>query len=299
MAEITPIISRFLEGYRHKETLPTKFNPKEISDIAIAAKLGLQMGMPQIGWDTLASRILVEGRENAGTNGLDPTHKESVALYRKLVAAGVDSDAARYPAVVLEKAQVAKRLGISFDEAWNGTGKNFINGKTGKDYAARMEAHKEAVNDPRNKAFVSFIERAGNLELTPQEKLNIAPTEKLMGILFGAANLFTDQFPFENPKSNLAQAFLDQQKKQSGGPIKVASLLGGEPRQMTYNANIANILMGVIRDNAGLEQRPEEQNAKTWISGSPALQQVFQDMAVTSLKQLGIEPLTNNPGNKQ
>ena len=57
------------------------------------------------------------------------------------------------------KQNTADRLGISFAEAWNGTGTN-VNKQTGKDYAKDWEAQKAAAAHPKNKLLMDLINRA-------------------------------------------------------------------------------------------------------------------------------------------
>lgn len=164
-------LSLIIKGYRANETLPLKLSREEIIKFARAAGEGQKLGMPSIGTEQLANKILLEGRSDAGTNEFNVNNPRAKKLYDSLVEMGIDKDAAVYPAAVLDKTELAKRLNIPFEQAWNGLGRSSSTGRTGKQHAQRAEQHKKAANDPRNTELVDLVSRAVANNLTPQERL--------------------------------------------------------------------------------------------------------------------------------
>lgn len=174
MAKRAPPNSK-IQGYRKGETQPLNLDIGEIVQIAQAASLAEAMGMPSIGKTQLVNKILLEGREDAGTNTSNVNNKKAESLYKALRQLGFSTKVAQYPAAVLDKSQVAERLGITFEEAWNGTGKSADTGRTGKQHSDRAKEHESAKDDPRNKPLVDLIKRAGEGDLTELEQLVSTP----------------------------------------------------------------------------------------------------------------------------
>lgn len=174
-----------IKGYRHKETLPKTFDRAAIITIAKAAGEGKKHGMPSVGLEQLANKILVEGREDAGTNEYNYNNKEAKALYDILIKKGHPDKAAMYVAAVLDKQQVANRLKIPFEMAWNGVGKSKSTGRTGRQHADRAKSHETAQTDPRNKELVDLIKRSAEGENTAEENLLSMPYEKVYKAVLG------------------------------------------------------------------------------------------------------------------
>lgn len=157
-------------AYRSKETRPLHLDIGDVAGIAEATREGLKLGMPSIGADQLANKILLEGREDAGANEYNIDNPRANKLYNALVDKGIDPRYAKYPAAVLDKSEVAKRLNIPFELAWNGTGKT-AQGADGQRHTARAAASTGAASDPKNADFVDLINRGLTDRITPQEKL--------------------------------------------------------------------------------------------------------------------------------
>lgn len=100
-----------------------------------------------------------EGEAGWHTNIYDTNNPQLRSLYDTLVQRGYPKDTARFLTTLKEKNDVARRLGISLAEAWNGTGVNY-NGSSGRDYARGYQAHLKVMSHPKNKAFVGFIRNA-------------------------------------------------------------------------------------------------------------------------------------------
>jgi len=146
------------------ETRPTTFDRGYKDDVAHLYKmsrgLGLakKMGYASLNPEEIAAFVLKEGRSDLGSNGSDPTNPKSNELVDKLSKV-VDYPTAGLIATLQEKAEIAKRKGITLQEAWNGTGKNSF-GISGKQYSQDWNNHLKAVSSPKNKALLDFINRA-------------------------------------------------------------------------------------------------------------------------------------------
>jgi hypothetical protein len=157
------------------ETQPTKFvsvgqgspygggNAIELYSFARALAHSKKYGIPQLDATQLAAMALKEGRSDYGHLVMDFDKPQDYKLYEKMKADGLDSRAAAFAVNVKQKMEVAKRLGISFEEAWNGTGRNFL-GQSGKDYKKNFEVQRKAVQHPKNKQLVGFIQSALDAE---------------------------------------------------------------------------------------------------------------------------------------
>ena len=152
-----------VKGYRAGESLPHTFNAAEILDLINARTHAKSLGLPVESALDIGKRILVEGRSDAGTNSYDWNNKAASAAHKAMRLGGHGDTAATFVAAQVEKSAVASRLGISFDEAWNGTGRSHV-GKTGKDYEKRSQEFEKVKTDPRNKEFFDLI---ANAEIAP------------------------------------------------------------------------------------------------------------------------------------
>ena len=162
-------IGRFLKG--GDQYIPQDLNPatsntysdpsKAIKEIYRYARLtgaAERDGLPTISAQELASFILQEGRSDAGMSGgsyggyADKVRKDLVGKYN------IPNEDVSFLTTVADKKRVADRLGISFAEAWNGTGKS-IAGKTGKDYARDMEGTLNIADHPKNAELMAIIKK--------------------------------------------------------------------------------------------------------------------------------------------
>lgn len=155
-----------IEGYRFNETdpkagpvevLPTKYPMEHMAPYLEAYKVATkQFGMPKLSPEKLAAMALAEGRYDFGYNQYNTENKEAQKLFETMTAQGVPPRAAGFAAAILDKQQVAKRLKIPFEKAWNGTGRSKA-GKTGDDYVRRVRNNLKAVNHEKNKQLYEFI----------------------------------------------------------------------------------------------------------------------------------------------
>jgi hypothetical protein len=220
MAEKNPILSRTIKAYRNNETLPTKLDRETVIKIAQAAQAGSEVGMPSIGKEQLGNKILLEGRADAGTNEFNRNNKAATKLFKELLDRGIDQQAAMYPAAVLDKVQVANRLGIPFEQAWNGTGRSAMTNRTGAQHAARAEEHKNADKDPRNAQFMDLINRAFKGKLTSQENLMAMNDEMITKAVLGMpANSYVFESITNMPLTDEARVAVNAKLKSASDKI--------------------------------------------------------------------------------
>lgn len=181
MADSKPTI----DAYRAGETQPLHLDVAAIMRISRATQAGLQHGMPEIGAKQLVNKILLEGREDAGTNEFNTNNKHAADLYKAVRDSGVGGHSAMYPAAVLDKAELAKRLNIPFELAWNGTGVNSHNGADGQRHAARAAQMADADKDPRNAGLVDLVNRSMKGDNTSKEQLLAMPDEDVIKSILG------------------------------------------------------------------------------------------------------------------
>ena len=134
--------------------------------------------------EALLTKILIEGRADAGTNSFDSNNEKSWNMYDAVnEAVGVNDLtiplsvqaelAGTFAAAVRDKAEVAKRLNIPFERAWNGTGVSARTGKSGQQHSDRYDqaVRLKSATHPKNAPVLDYITRALAGNLTPQEHL--------------------------------------------------------------------------------------------------------------------------------
>jgi hypothetical protein len=155
------------------ETLPVKFinddnknyvdvyrDPDVLYKYARLAGAASKYGYPTMAPEEVATFALKEGRADLGHNGIVLRSKKEKDFDKQLAEAhNLPEQERNFLTTVQAKKNLADRKGISFAEAWNGTGTNVF-GQSGKDYAKNWEAHKAAAGHPKNKEFMNFINRA-------------------------------------------------------------------------------------------------------------------------------------------
>lgn len=169
-------------GTNGVQNLPTKIDTQDLYWTLMGANAGKDLGAPAWSTDpvTLLTKVLIEGRGDAGVNEYNYKNKQAKALFsevEKLLTSpefrSMASNAAMYPAAALDKTAVAKRLNIPVERAWNGTGKSAATGKTGQDHSDKTDAAIKAgvATNPKNAAILDYVTRGLNGQLTPQEHL--------------------------------------------------------------------------------------------------------------------------------
>lgn len=192
MASNNPILQYLVQGYRANENIPTTFQRTKILDMANGIRIALDQGMPVEGRDFYVKKVLLEGREDAGTNGYDYNNPRAKALYEKTLAAGASKTAATYAAAVLDKLEVAKRRNIPFELAWNGTGrvvgKDGVVYADGRRHAERAKLFENVAKDPRNADLVETVNRVTSSGPTDQEAMLMLGARKILEALAGKGN---------------------------------------------------------------------------------------------------------------
>lgn len=122
-------------------------------------KAAEQLGVAQLPPETIAGLVLQEGGAWMGAQGYDKTQPKQVAMYNKLIEAGIPNTTASTLTQITYKQDLANRLKIPFGAAWNGTGKNWA-GQSGVDYAKNLERQIAAANHEKNKEFMGVLNSA-------------------------------------------------------------------------------------------------------------------------------------------
>jgi hypothetical protein len=317
MADPKPVVGSYIKAYRSGETQPLTFHTSEISELAKgAAYAAKNFGMPEIGVTGLADRILLEGREDAGTNEFNWNNKKAADLYTKMVNAGFSEKTATYTAAVLDKDQVSKRLGISFDRAWNGTGSNGMDkNESYQDRAARMAG---ASNDPKNEQFKAYINRAATDSLLPIEKLSQATPLDIVQKLYGIISKDRDEpnirdntigndgaINISDPFTAVIKNALDKVlgvDTSDGTQQKIKDLTSLTPQRtskgtieytnpMLNEMTVSELLGTIIKGKAGIPFAPKKElldDPRLNKNISPTLSTILDSIADDSLRQLGI-----------
>lgn len=166
------------------ENLPQYLNARELYWLLQGAKESNQRNEYKLTPEALVTKLLVEGRGDAGTNEFDTKNKKSWDMYKAVnEAVGgkalpdnmrmISELAGVFAAAVRDKAEVAKRLNIPFERAWNGTGVSSSTGKSGQQHANRYDQALQlgVATNPKNAHLLDYVTRALAGNLTPQEHL--------------------------------------------------------------------------------------------------------------------------------
>lgn len=280
-----------ITGTRYKETIPipegakkyTYWDTKQVFDLLSAIRAGKDLGGPTVSPEELVNRLLVEGRSDAGANGYNTENPKARELFRALFGAGTPEPAANFVAAMLDKAAVAKRLNISQDEAYNGTGTSAA-GKTGKDYAARMEQSKPAVTDPKNAALLDYVTRGLAGKLTAAERL----TQVLPGVEFDRLNASGDlNHLYERLAWNYN--YRDPQQKAIMEALSGLSTMPGARNYMRGQQDVTqNAVLNGYRADQGVAPRPyssemtaTEKTLADILTTNPTFKAMFNSLGVT------------------
>lgn len=166
------------------ENMPTYLNTRELYWLLQGAKESNKRNEYKLTPQALVTKLLVEGRGDAGTNEFDTKNQKSWNMYKAVnEAVGgkalpnnmrmISELAGTFAAAVRDKAEVAKRLNIPFERAWNGTGVSASTGKSGQQHSNRFDQAMQlgAATNPKNAHLLDYVTRALAGALTPQEHL--------------------------------------------------------------------------------------------------------------------------------
>jgi hypothetical protein len=134
---------------------------KAVQDLYRAARINgaaAKYGKPAMTPEEIAAFALKEGRSDLGYNSLRGGPKDKAYEEDLLSRFDITPKDSNFLAAVAAKRRLAERKGITFAEAWNGTGTNDF-GKTGKDYASDWQAHMAAAQHERNRQLMEVIQR--------------------------------------------------------------------------------------------------------------------------------------------
>lgn len=184
------LLDTIVKGWRadpqgKPETLPTKFNRRDVINIASGLNRAQELGMPEIGSKQLLNKILLEGRADAGVNEYNVNNPKAVELAKQLSAEGYPDISARYAAAVLDKMQTAQRLNIPFEQAWNGAGKSQETKRTGKQHSDRAAASQGASDFEKNSELRDLIARTSIGDLSTAENVLKMSSDELVSALLG------------------------------------------------------------------------------------------------------------------
>lgn len=166
------------------ENMPKYINMRELYWLLQGAAESNKRNDYKLTPEQLATKILVEGRGDAGTNEFDTNNPKSWDIYKAVNEAvggkGLPNNmrmaselAGVFAAAVRDKAEVAKRLNTTFERAWNGTGVSASSGKSGQQHSNRYDQAIKlgTATNPKNTHLIDYITRALTGNLTPQEHL--------------------------------------------------------------------------------------------------------------------------------
>lgn len=225
------------------ETQPTSVSMNGAYDIVSILEQAQKAGMPPVSARDLANMIMLEGRGDAGANGYDWRNPRTKAFVKQLADANPgNSIGPTFAGAVLDKTETAKRLGIPFAKAWNGTGKIPGTNWGGTEYAQRAKEFKgtSALDNPKNAPFMDFLQRAMEGKLTPEEqkRATIQRLEETGSHLSGFNFDKSDKL-----KKKLADEFKDDRNVQKLLPhVAPAALM--------------NAVHNLYRENMGIPLKP-------------------------------------------
>jgi hypothetical protein len=290
-------------GKDRMETLPTKISRADLYGIASILNRAEKAGMPRISSEELANRVLVEGRGDAGGSYFDSNKKKyrdiDAALGGRSLGLQNQTDFSTGPgfaATYANKVDVAKRLGISLDKAWIGTGKSEA-GETGDAYALKAQAHKHAATHPKNALLMDYINRAREGKLTPQEVAMAEIQDKEKRGLH--TRKITDPIKLQqyiladlenNPNAYKAVSALDPQalqhmlhnfyRRETGIPEKPWGSYSVHNKDEPDNLGPHPKYPGVYLDNPNMFRRSsmDERGTTSVVAGLPAVQDIFRSI---------------------
>ena len=274
-------------GTNGVQNLPTNISTSELYWTLMGANAGKDLGAPAWSSDpvTLLTKVLIEGRGDAGVNEYNYNNKQAKALFSEveklltspeflMPAAG----AAMYPAAALDKTAVAKRRGILVERAWNGTGRSAATGKTGQDHSDKTDAAIKAgvATNPKNAALLDYVTRGLLGQLTAEEHLaaRLSTLEKKK-LTTGGLN-----------GDDIRHYILTNLPETDANSKKAARMLTYQTAQDTAQA--------AYRDKAGV---PKQSTNLQWINEPSATQRTEADIA-TSLPAIKaiLQQLTGTGG---
>lgn len=160
-----PDLNNKFGGGDGMETLPIKLDKQKVLSFVQAAAANNNSN--NITPEDLLALLTKEGRSDFGLNPFISKKNGSTQIntydtnipgntekYKDLISKGFSPQAAGFSITLENKMNMAKKLGISFGEAWNGTGTNKY-GTKGKQYGEELQAFKNSNNYKKNAALLN------------------------------------------------------------------------------------------------------------------------------------------------
>jgi len=143
------------------ETIATKFNLSQFAGLLKAYRKGVELKLIQpLSPEEITALLLTEGRSDFGFNQADLSIPAVKRVADIAMRAGLIDTDANFVAVIYEKQQTVRRLGIPFYQAWQG----------GRSHLDRFNKNLAAATNPKNSKLVAQIKQAmGYVAPTPQE----------------------------------------------------------------------------------------------------------------------------------
>lgn len=239
----------YIKVYRKGETLPTKLDVKGIVDTLNGLYSGSQHGMPKVTPEFIGDKMLLEGRADAGTNEYNTNNPRAKALFDAIATDynGAPPQGATTAAAILDKQEVAKRLNIPFELAWNGTGKK--GEADGQRHAARAEVMQGAINDPRNAEFKDLLTRGLQGNLTAAEQASQINWVSYIGNLTGAQEITRDNTYTKDAIDGMSGVISKTVQDLKLPQQRAAAVL----EDLKSPAEVMNVLPTMLRSSLGYE----------------------------------------------
>jgi len=242
------------------ESLPTKLDRGTVAQIVMGLKDALASGMPTVGVDQLANKILFEGRADAGTNQFDFNNKDAAKLYLDMTLnKGLPELGARYAAAVTANQKVADKRGVPFEQAWNGLGVAKLGGgqtQSGAQHAARYDKASYAQASLLNTELVNMIQAGANGTLDIADK-----------VLANKANI-TKSLPSQDDLT----ALLSVELAKSMGKEQSAKIMEALQASGVAGAALKSEITNKVLRNNGIAALPnEDMSSPKNLAGSAAV----------------------------
>lgn len=167
-----------VKGKEGIESLPTYYHTGLMNQFLKTYTKAKDLGAPDIAPEKLAAMALIEGRHDIGYNEWNTANPRAKKLYTTLIQNGANPRAAGFSAAILDKTELAKKLKIPFEHAWNGLGKNVYEG-TGVEYAKKVKDAEGIISHPKNQPLFDFFKSRASAEEIEQPKMASADSVEM------------------------------------------------------------------------------------------------------------------------
>lgn len=250
-------------------------------------KAGKPYGVPQLTKEQLTNLALHEGRDDFGLNLMNSNNKKAMAISKALQKEGLDPYGADFAGAIYDKHQVANKVGIPFEHAWNGKGVVEGTRRTGADYAKEAKEMNYAAYHPKNAEMLDYIDRALNGKETEHEKLihKIRSTEDNDPYQIGEVY---KRSLLKNVTDPNAQKLLNQ-----ADPDVLQSLIYNKVRD-AYNVNTRPVMMENPKSGAIMPGMTDAAQITSIAVEHPEIKALIDKRVQDTIKQIGPTIPTNN-----